>query len=127
MNLFDKELEKISQLTTSKKKTNLIESMFHSSIWNNLDIDQKIRLLELLESDLAAQENRKPNQISVWQKLPSKACASFPFSNCIKISKQHLETIGIGSNAAFYCAIVHEHEHFNQYYDSISNKKDTKT
>lgn len=127
MNLFDKELGKIDQLSVSEEKTKLIESMFHSSIWDKLNINQRIRLLELLENDLAAQQNRKPNKIIVWQKLPSKACASFPFSNCIKISKHHLETIGIGSNAAFYCAIVHEHEHFNQYYDSISNKKDSKT
>lgn len=127
MNLWDEQLEKLENLTPSSEKTKLIEEMFHSSIWNQLSMEQKIKLMELLEIDLAHQENRKPNQIYVCQKLPSKACASFPFSNCIKISKFHLETIGNGSNVAFYCAIVHEHEHFNQYYDSISNKNDALT
>lgn len=127
MNALDEQFNKLEKLLPSKEKTKLIESMFHSSIWNKLDTNQKIRLLELLEIDLANQENRKPNKIEVWQKLPSIACASFPFSNSIKISKHHLETMGTKSNAKFYCAIKHEHEHFNQYYDSISAKKDIKT
>ena len=127
MNAFDEQFSKIENLSPSKEKTKLIESMFHSSIWNQLDTNQKIRLLELLEIDFADQENRKPNKIEVWQKLPFIACASFPFSNSIKISKHHLETMGTKSNAKFYCAIKHEHEHFNQYYDSISTKKDSKT
>ena len=93
MNAFDEQFSKIENLSPSKEKTKLIESMFHSSIWNQLDTNQKIRLLELLEIDFADQENRKPNKIEVWQKLPFIACASFPFSNSIKISKH----IGIAS------------------------------
>lgn len=127
MNSLDEQFSRIEKLSPSSEKTKLIESMFHTSIWNKLSIEQKIRLLELLEIDLADQDNRKPNKISVWQKLPSIAQASFTFSNCIKISKHHLETLGVESNARFYCAINHEHEHFNQYYASISTKKDSKT
>ena len=127
MNLWDEQLEKIEKLPPSSEKTKLIEEMFHCTIWNQFNTDQKIKLMELLEIDLAHQDNRKPNKIQVWQKLPSKASAAFPASNAIRISKHHLESIGIGSNVLFYCAIVHEHEHFTQYYDSLSNKKDSLT
>ena len=53
MNAFDEQFSKIENLSPSKEKTKLIESMFHSSIWNQLDTNQKIRLLELLEIDFA--------------------------------------------------------------------------
>lgn len=101
MNLWDEQLEKIEKLPPSSEKTKLIEEMFHCTIWNQFNTDQKIKLMELLEIDLAHQDNRKPNKIQVWQKLPSKASAAFPASNAIRISKHHLESIGIGSNVLF--------------------------
>ena len=127
MNSWDRELEKLEKLSPNSEKTKLIEEMFHSSIWNHLNSEQKIKLMELLEIDLSYQDNREPNKLQVWLKLPSRASAAFPASNAIRISKHHLENIGIGSNVLFYCAVVHEHEHFNQYYDSISDKKDSLT
>lgn len=125
----DDKLSKIETLPFDYERTTLTENMFHISIWNKMNTHQKVKLLQLLEDNLAYVQGRKSSKVVLKSKLPHMATSSY-ITNSIRVSQWYLEN-GLpylkDMNAQMYCAIVHEHEHINQFLVSGSNQHDSKT
>lgn len=122
-------LQNLESMSFSETKVTLTENMFHITIWNKMNLNQKVRLLQVLENNLSCKDGRDANEIKICLKLPNMASAS-KLTGKIRVSQWHL-TYGFNGlsdlNAQIYCAICHEHEHFNQFIDAESDKIDKKT
>ena len=125
----EKDLQNLESMPFSEIRATLTENMFHIVVWNMMNLSQRVRLLQMLENNLACRDGRTPSEIEVIPKLRSLASAS-KLTNKIRISQWHL-TFGFNGldnlNAQIYCAVCHEHEHFNQFIDAESEKSDKKT
>ncbi len=122
-------LQNLESMPFSEEKVILTDNMFHITVWNKMNMSQWVRLLQVLENNLACRDGRSPNKIEVLLKMPDLASASL-LTGKIRISQWHLEC-GFNDlsdmNAQTYSAICHEHEHFNQFIDAESDKDDKKT
>lgn len=125
----EKSLQSLESMAFSDTKVILTDNMFHITIWNQMNYNQKIRLLQTLENNLSCKDGRVPSIIKNFLKLPSLACAS-KLTGEIKVSQWHFE-MGFNDlndlNAQAYCAICHEHEHISQFLDADSDKIDKKS
>ena len=125
----EKSLQSLESMAFSDTKVILTDNMFHITIWNQMNYNQKIRLLQTLENNLSCKDGRAPSKIKNFLKLPNLACAS-RLTGEIKVSQWHFE-MGFNGlndlNAQAYCAICHEHEHFSQFLDADSDKIDKKS
>ena len=125
----EKSLQSLEAMAFSDTKVILTDNMFHITIWNQMNYNQKIRLLQTLENNLSCKDGRAPSRIINFLKLPNLACASRLTSE-IKVSQWHFE-MGFNGlndlNAQAYCAICHEHEHISQFLDADSDKIDKKS
>lgn len=125
----EKSLQSLESMAFSDTKVILTDNMFHITIWNQMNYNQKIRLLQTLENNLSCKDGRAPSGIKTFLKLPNLACAS-RLTGEIKVSQWHFE-MGFNGlndlNAQAYCAICHEHEHISQFLDADSDKIDKKS
>lgn len=125
----EKSLQSLESMAFSDTKVILTDNMFHITIWNQMNYNQKIRLLQTLENNLSCKDGRAPSGIKNFLKLPNLACAS-RLTGEIKVSQWHFE-MGFNGlndlNAQAYCAICHEHEHISQFLDADSDKIDKKS
>lgn len=125
----EKTLQNLESMPFSKNKVRLTEDMFHITIWNEMSIEQRVHLLQILENNLSCKDGRDANKIKIFPKLPNLASAS-KSTGKIDVSEWHLAN-GINGlsdlNAQMYCTICHEHEHFNQFIDAEGDKTDRKT
>ena len=125
----EKSLQSLESMAFSDTKVILTDNMFHITIWNQMNYNQKIRLLQTLENNLSCKDGRAPSKIKNFLKLPNLACAS-RLTGEIKVSQWHFE-MGFNGlndlNAQAYCAICHEHEHVSQFLDADSDKIDKKS
>lgn len=122
-------LTKLENMPYSQTKETLTENMFYITVWNKLDTNQRVRLLQILENNLSYRDGRPASRVELYPKLPSLTQAS-EATRKIKISDWHL-TSNFNElnnlNAQLYCAICHEHEHISQFVDVDSDKNDKKT
>ena len=125
----EKSLQSLESMAFSDTKVILTDNMFHITIWNQMNYNQKIRLLQTLENNLSCKDGRAPSRIKNFLKLPNLASAS-RLTCEIKVSQWHFE-MGFNGlndlNAQAYCAICHEHEHISQFLDADSDKADKKS
>ena len=125
----EKSLQSLESMTFSDTKVILTDNMFHITIWNQMNYNQKIRLLQTLENNLSCKDGRAPSRIKNFLRLPNLASAS-RLTCEIKVSQWHFE-MGFNGlndlNAQAYCAICHEHEHISQFLDADSDKTDKKS
>lgn len=125
----EKSLQNLESMAFSDTKVILTDNMFHITIWNQMNYNQKLRLLQTLENNLSCKDGRAPSRIENSLKLPNLACAS-RLTGEIKVSQWHFEMgfNGLNAlNAKAYCAICHEHEHLSQFLDADSDKIDKKS
>ncbi len=69
-------LQNLESMPFGATKVILTENMFHIAIWNMMDINQKIRLLQVLENNLACRDGRVANKVKLCLKLPNLTEAS---------------------------------------------------
>lgn len=122
-------LQNLELMNFSDTKVTLTDNMFHIIVWDKMNMKQRVRLLQVLENNLSCKDGRCANKIEIYPKLPGIATSS-RLTGKIKISQWNLKYGENGlsdMNAQLYCAICHEHEHFNQFIDVESDKIDKKT
>ncbi len=122
-------LQSLESMAFSDTKIRLTDNMFHITIWNQMNYNQNIKLLQILENNLSCKDGRAPSRVKNFLKLPNLASAS-KLTGEIRVSQWHFE-MGFNGlndlNAQAYCAICHEHEHFSQFLDADSDKIDKKS